>query len=81
MFLTNATRFTGKISSDTNEVVDMDEMIPDSCMNCPMYIYKGDDEQFCRAKRLREITLQRRQKKPKWCPLERRRNEVPKVRG
>ena len=42
------------------------------CIDCPKYIYKGDDEQYCQAARMREIYLKRWQDKPKWCPLERR---------
>lgn len=50
----------------------MSETIPASCMECTYYIYKGEDEQFCSAAWLREVHLHRHQKKPKWCPMERR---------
>lgn len=53
----------------------IEEKIPESCVDCPKFIYKGDDEQFCMAARMREVWLKRWQKKPKWCPLERRRNQ------
>ena len=51
---------------------DMSEIkAPESCMDCRKYIYKGDDEQYCQAMRMREIRLLRWQKKPKWCPIDR----------
>jgi hypothetical protein len=56
----------------------MDEMktIPESCDECSKYIYKGDDEQYCRAARMREVWRRKWQKRPKWCPLDRQyRNE------
>ena len=35
---------------------DMSEIkVPESCMDCRKYIYKGDDEQYCQAMRMREI--------------------------
>ena len=45
---------------------------PESCMECPKYIYKGEDEQYCQAAHMRDFVLKRWQKKPKWCPIERR---------
>ena len=56
---------------------------PESCEKCPKYIYKGDDEAYCRAARLREVTLQKYQKKPRWCPLRERRDsdQMPRVRN
>ena len=55
----------------------MTENVPESCDDCPKYIYKGKDEQYCQAARMREIWRKKWQKKPKWCPIERRvtRNE------
>ena len=55
----------------------MTENTPESCDACPKYIYKGEDEQYCQAARMREIWRKKWQKKPKWCPIERRvtRNE------
>lgn len=50
----------------------MSEIKPESCMDCPKFIYKGEDEQYCRAARMRNFTLQRWQKKPRWCPLDRK---------
>lgn len=50
----------------------MSETIPVSCADCQKYIYKGEDEQYCQAARMREMRLKRWQKKPKWCPIERR---------
>lgn len=56
--------------------MDYIKNIPESCAECPKYIYKGDDEQLCQASRMREMHLKRWQKKPKWCPIEKRfRNE------
>ena len=43
---------------------------PEKCIDWPKYIYKGEDEQYCQASRMREIYLKRWQKKPKWCPAE-----------
>ena len=58
----------------------MSEIKPESCMDCPKYIYKGDDEQYCRAARMRMFSLARWQKKPRWCPFERReRYAMPRV--
>jgi hypothetical protein len=54
-------------------ISDEKENIPESCMECSKFVYKGDDEQFCRAARFREVWLKRWQKKPKWCPLEKMR--------
>ena len=50
--------------------MDPSENKPEKCMDCPKYIYKGEDEQYCQASRMREIYLKRWQKKPKWCPAE-----------
>ena len=50
----------------------MTENVPESCDACPKYIYKGEDEQYCQAARMREIRRKKWQKKPKWCPIERR---------
>ena len=41
-----------------------------SCAECPKYIYKGDDEQYCHAAYMREISLKKWQRKPKWCPID-----------
>lgn len=55
----------------------MTETIPESCELCPKFVYKGDDELHCQAARMREYTLLKWQKRPKWCPIARRvkRNE------
>lgn len=45
--------------------------VPESCMDCRKYIYKGDDEQYCQAAKMREFHLLRWQKRPKWCPIAR----------
>lgn len=45
------------------------------CAKCPYLIYKGDDEMYCRICGWREFTLQRWQRYPKWCPVNRRRKE------
>ena len=50
----------------------MTENVPESCDACPKYIYKGEDEQYCQVARMREIWRKKWQKKPKWCPIERR---------
>lgn len=50
----------------------MDERIPDSCYHCEKYIYKGEDEKYCQAARMREIWTRKGQRRPKWCPIERR---------
>ena len=50
----------------------MTDNVPESCDACPKYIYKGEDEQYCQAARMREIWRKKWQKKPKWCPIERR---------
>lgn len=45
--------------------------VPESCEDCKKYVYKGDDEQYCYAARMRPFVLKKWQKKPKWCPIER----------
>lgn len=47
-----------------------DESRFESCLTCPKYIYKGDDEQYCQAARMRPMYLRRWEKKPKWCPID-----------
>lgn len=46
---------------------------PMECETCYKYIYKGDDERYCQAARMRQIWLKKWQRAPHWCPIERRR--------
>lgn len=46
------------------------------CENCEKRLYKGDDEQYCMAARMREIYLTKYQKRPKWCPIESRKRRL-----
>ena len=50
----------------------MNENIPESCAKCYKYIYKGEDEAYCQAAGMREVWLKGWQRKPKWCPIERK---------
>ena len=43
-----------------------------SCDNCEFYIYKGDDECYCKIAGYRMFTRYGRQRKPKFCPIEKR---------
>ena len=38
------------------------------CADCPGYVYKGDDEQYCQWAKMRQMWLKRWQDRPKWCP-------------
>lgn len=40
------------------------------CENCNAFVYKGDDECYCRRVGYKEFRIASRwQKHPKWCPI------------
>ena len=43
-----------------------------SCDDCEFFIDKGEDESYCRLAHYREFTRSRKQRKPRFCPIERR---------
>ena len=40
-----------------------------TCDECPHWLYKGDDEQYCKACGFRCFSRHRNQRKPGWCPM------------
>lgn len=50
----------------------MSEYKKQECETCGYYVYKGDDEQYCKIAHWRQFSLLRWQKAPKFCPINRR---------
>lgn len=43
-----------------------------SCEECEFFIDKGEDESYCKISHFRQFTRARWQRKPKFCPIEKR---------